>query len=126
MPRALRPRASAGARGGGAAGGAARQPSHLPQDLQHAHQHGEHRQELQEDRECFLCNSSGACPVLQCELSRVFADKPGGAGVAERAEGPDLAGDQGEDSRTDAGAAGRVPVRAASHRAHTHPEHYRL
>lgn len=46
--------------------------------------------------------------------------------MAERAEGPDLAGAAGQAGGPHAGAAGRLPVRAAEHRAQDHTERARV
>lgn len=49
----------------------------------------------------------------------LVADQPRGAGVAERAEGSDLAGAASAAGGSQPGAAGRLPLRAAA--AHPRP-----
>lgn len=53
-------------------------------------------------------------------------DQPRRASVAERAQGPDLAGAAGEDRGPHAGAAGLPPVFAEEDRADRHQEHLRI
>lgn len=61
----------------------------------------------------------------QTELCAI-PDQPRGASVAERTEGPDLAGAAGQAGGTHSRAAGRLPLRAAQGGAHRNAEHTRL
>lgn len=72
--------------------------------------------------ESLALNLFHVCRVVILKTS----DQPRGAGVAERAEGPDLAGAAGAPRRPQPATAGRLPLRPAPHRTHRRRHHPQL